>query len=102
MVPEAEAPQEGHQVRLAVRVLRHEELEDVDLALGLLLEAGLVLDDLQGDGLLVLVVLGLEDFPEGAFAQVAEDLVPVLDVVPDADPHFPVLLDFRRVQQRLL
>jgi hypothetical protein len=56
-------------------------VEDLDLNERLVVEALLVADDLDGDGLARLVVAALDDLAERAFAEDAHDLVPVAEVV---------------------
>ena len=61
---EEEAVFELHDVRAELGVVHDHAFQDLDLDLGLLVEFGLVADDLQRHHLLLLVVVRFEDLSE--------------------------------------
>lgn len=68
-----------YDVGLELRIKHHHVFQDLDLYFGLLIELGLVSDDLQGHHFSLLVVEGLEHLTEGSLSEAIQDLVPIGD-----------------------
>ena len=76
---EHEVLEQPHDARGVAQVLLVEELEELDLCLGLLQEGLLALDDLDRHPLLRRVVERLDHLPEGALADDGTHRVPIVE-----------------------
>jgi len=85
VTPESEAVLYAHDVLGLFRVVIPEELQDLHLYLALLVQLLAVLQNFEGDNLLVLVVKAFKDNSEGPAPKALEDLVSILDLVVDVE-----------------
>lgn len=88
MLAERELVQAADDVLLVLSVVVVQVLDKLGLDEALLVQSGLVLQDLQSDVLLVLVVVGLQNHTETALAEFFDNFVAVLNMLVESGQIF--------------
>ena len=81
MAPEREMVLDTHDVLLALVVVVTQGLQDAYFNAALLVQLLPVLEDLQGDELLVLVIIAADHDAEGSLTELLLHFISVVDVV---------------------